>query len=137
MKSDQVIIDIFSQPLEAQLAKIRLDTAGINSVILDENIVAVQPLYSTAVGGVKLAVSEADKKKARRILKEYREEQKEYYESIEHQCPVCKSKNIINRNTLVHNFLIILLCIVTIGIFTILWLLFYTKHKCKDCGYVW
>ncbi len=137
MKSNQVIVDIFSQPLEARLAKMRLDSAGIDSDIIDENIVAVQPLYSTAVGGVKLVVNNVDENDARHILQGYRKEQNKYYETIEYQCPVCESNNIINRNTPGRISFIIFLCILTVGIFTLLWLLFYTKHKCKDCGHAW
>ena len=132
MDSKQVIVDIFSQPLEARLAKLRLDTAGIDSEILDENIVAVQPLYSTAVGGVKLVVSRSDENEARNILKKYRDEQMKYEATIESQCPVCKSENI-NRN-ISSRILFVFLCILTAGL---IWLLFYRKHKCNDCGHVW
>ena len=110
----------------------RLDTVGIDSDILDENIVAVQPLYSTAVGGVKLVVNDSDENEARRILKKYREEQKKYDETTANQCPVCQSMNI-SRN-IPSRILFIILCILTAGI---LWLLFYRKHKCNDCGHVW
>ena len=102
------------------------------SEILDENIVAVQPLYSTAVGGVKLVVNSSDENEARNILQKYREEQKKYEATIDNQCPACQSENI-NRN-IPGRILFILLCILTFGL---LWLLFYTKHKCNDCGHVW
>ena len=119
MNSNQVIVDIFNQPLEAHLAKMRLDSAGIHSEIIDENIVGIQPLYSIAVGGVKLVVSKSDENEARNILEKNREEQKEYVAVIQNQCPVCQSENI-NRNMPIRIFLI-LLCILSGGL---LWLYF-------------
>jgi hypothetical protein len=119
MKLNRVTVDNFSKPHEAHLAKLRLDSAGIDSIILDENIVSVNPLYSTAVGGIKLTVNAEDENEAKRILKEYREEQKEYEKTIEKQCPKCGSENI-GRNMPERLFLIIF-CIMTAWLY---WLLF-------------
>ena len=63
-----ITIATFSQAIEAHLAQGRLDAEGVESVIADEHTIAANPLYSTAVGGVKLQVREADVDRATAIL---------------------------------------------------------------------
>lgn len=63
-----VTIGRFSQPLEAWLAKTKLESEGIECFLMDEHIVTMNWLYSNAVGGVKLKVREEDAEKAKRIL---------------------------------------------------------------------
>jgi hypothetical protein len=63
-----VTVATFQYPIEAHLAKSKLESEGIEACIADENIVAINWLYSNAVGGVKLQVRESDAKKARNFL---------------------------------------------------------------------
>lgn len=51
-----VTIAAFSQPIEAHLARASLEREGIPCRILDEHIVSVVWIWSSAVGGVKLQV---------------------------------------------------------------------------------
>lgn len=53
---------------EAQIYKGKLESEGIAVFIRDNNIVDSNPLYSNAVGGVKLFVKEEDIEKAKQIL---------------------------------------------------------------------
>lgn len=62
------IIADFGSPIQAQLAKARLEAEGIPAFLLDENAIAVNPFYSPALGGVKLAVPKGDARRAREIL---------------------------------------------------------------------
>src|SRR5262245_49182373 len=55
-----VTIATFDQPAQARLAKNALDEAGIQSMVSDENLVAMDWLLSNAVGGVKVQVWEED-----------------------------------------------------------------------------
>lgn len=63
-----VTVRAFRDPVDAGIARARLELAGIPSVLLDENLISVQWLYSRALGGVKLAVDEADLEAARQVL---------------------------------------------------------------------
>jgi len=60
----------YSQSVDAYLAKTRLDAAGIECFILDENLISMNWLYSNALGGVKLQVELSDAEEAKKILEE-------------------------------------------------------------------
>jgi hypothetical protein len=64
------VVAAFPQPVLAHIARGRLEAEGIECALADENIVAVQWLYSGAVGGVKLLVRESHQERALRILRE-------------------------------------------------------------------
>lgn len=66
--SEVVVVRAFSAPHEAHLACSALRAAGIDATVADANIVAVNWLYSNAVGGVKVLVREEDLAAAREIL---------------------------------------------------------------------
>ncbi len=68
-KATMVVIAEFNRLVDADLAKSRLEAAGIQAVLLDAQIVAMNPLYSPALGGVKIAVADEDTPRARTILK--------------------------------------------------------------------
>ena len=105
------IIITFTYPHEAHMAKTLLESEGINTIIQDELTAQVNNFYSTAIGGVKLLVSESDfehgiqiltkggyinpgdiKKKTELIIEDELTDKR--------ICPFCKSKNIgIRKNT--------------------------------------
>jgi hypothetical protein len=60
-----VTIERFRDALEADLAKTRLDSAGITSFLVGENTAI---LYGTGLGGLQLQVSPKDEMDARTIL---------------------------------------------------------------------
>ena len=62
----------YRDPIDAELAKSHLESAGIPTVILDRHLVAIQWLYSNAIGGVKVAVDQDDLESARQVLSEDR-----------------------------------------------------------------
>jgi len=63
-----VAVASYASPVEAHLARGRLESAGIPAFVADEHIVAVHWLCSSAVGGVKVQVQLRDLDAARRIL---------------------------------------------------------------------
>ena len=65
-----VTIAAFSEPIEAHLARSRLECEGIGCTLADEHIVGVYWLSASAVGGVKLQVRERDREHALRVLEE-------------------------------------------------------------------
>lgn len=58
----------FSTPAEAYLARSKLESAGIDATIRDENFVTFNWLGSNAIGGVRLDVPDDDTAAAREIL---------------------------------------------------------------------
>lgn len=63
-----VTIAVFDQPIEAELARTKLDAEGIECFIADSNLVGINPAYTLAVGGIKLRVHEEDSAAARAAL---------------------------------------------------------------------
>lgn len=132
IQKNQIIAGAFRKPIDARLAKLYLEGENIHSELVDEHTVAIQPLYSPAIGGVKLLVDSSDYEHAMTILDGYFEKRMRYREHVESQCPACQSQEI-NRNTLSRS-VIILLCILTANP---LWLLLYKDRRCKVCKHVW
>jgi len=60
-----ITIERYSDALEADLAKTRLDSAGITSFLVGENAAV---LYGNTLGGLQLQVSPNDENDARAIL---------------------------------------------------------------------
>ncbi|MDB6128162.1 MAG: phosphoenolpyruvate synthase, partial [Verrucomicrobia bacterium] len=58
----------FSQPIGAHLLRARLEGSGIASYVRDENMVAVDWLYSNALGGVKVDVADEDYERALQVM---------------------------------------------------------------------
>ena len=58
----------FATPHEAHLAKLRLEAAGIEAFLADENLHSIQPLLAPALGWVRLLVDEDDFEDAQRTL---------------------------------------------------------------------
>jgi hypothetical protein len=60
-----ITIELYRDALEADMAKTRLDSAGITSFLVGENAAM---LYGTGLGGLQLQVSPKDETDARSIL---------------------------------------------------------------------
>jgi hypothetical protein len=60
-----ITIGLYRDALEAEMAKTRLDSAGITSFLVGENTAV---LYGTGLGGLQLQVSPMDEVDARSIL---------------------------------------------------------------------
>ena len=68
MPPDLVAIRIFRDLPQSLLAKGSLDSAGIECMLADDNLVRLDWFYSNAVGGIKLLVKEGDAADAEQIL---------------------------------------------------------------------
>ncbi len=58
----------FTEPTEAHLLRTRLEAAGIEAFIRDENLVALVWLHPGVGGGVKVDVADEDYERALEIL---------------------------------------------------------------------
>ncbi len=68
MQPKLVTLAAFNMPHQAHLAKSLLEAAGIPAFIRDEHLISINPLYSPALGGVKVQVPDVHLKEAREIL---------------------------------------------------------------------
>lgn len=94
-----VTIASYTGPWEAHLAHAKLESEGIFSIVLDDQIASINWFYSNAVGGVRLQVSAADAERSVRILRETSEEPTNLQDSASQEdrppsCPSCGSSNL-------------------------------------------
>lgn len=84
-----VHVETFPDYIEANIIAGRLQSEGINCWLKDENTVTINPVWTTAVGGIKLMVAQVQAERAIELLKEYRKEKKTII-----KCARCGSDNV-------------------------------------------
>lgn len=96
MKSELTTVAVFSTIFEADFAKARLESEGIRTVIVNGNLIAMNWLYSNAIGGVRLKVENHDVPAAKEILAliNTNEFEIESSDSDWGVCPKCGSNRI-------------------------------------------
>ena len=68
--SDSVVfLESYYEPMAANLARTRLEAAGIPCFLSNEQLVSLMPLYSPITGGVRLHVRQRDAEAAVEILR--------------------------------------------------------------------
>ena len=144
MKPEKLVtVGQFSLGVEAHICKTKLESEGIQCFIQDENLIAVNWLYSNAIGGVKLQVKESDVENVRKIfagLDEVSLHNESESELRQQSCPKCNSTDTrygkFARKPALWSWIIlsILWSWVFLGI-----LLPFIKRKwvCNECGYSW
>lgn len=137
------IIQTFTYPHEAHLAKAFLESEGVDSEIRDELTVQVNNFYSNAVGGVKLVVREEDYDRGVEVLikGDYLNNIAKPAPVIEYVlvendfdatcCPFCKSENIsIKKEPNIWTVVVLLVASIAFPIFK-------RSYKCYDCEKQW
>ena len=100
-----VVFETFYNPIEANIVKARLIDGGVQCFLSDENSITINPLYTQALGGVKLHLFEKDIELAESILKNdgiaaSLKEETDHIEDDEQAgqsgivCPVCNSTHV-------------------------------------------
>jgi Zn finger protein HypA/HybF involved in hydrogenase expression len=134
MTDKLITIANFNEPLEANLAKIKLESEGIKCFLLGENFVATYWFLSQADRGIKLQVKKSEAERALEILgtKEKQKLEKdltaEVYDLL---CPKCHSENIEYEKFSRKAFFLSIL------FFRFPLPILKKKYKCKNCGYAW
>jgi DNA-directed RNA polymerase subunit RPC12/RpoP len=142
MNDGLVTIATYWEPIEANLMRSKLLSEGIECILLDENLISVQPFYSNAIGGIKLQVLENDSVRAKEILAEAntpplhivhvaksKPMRKPHGKTI--HCPECNSTSVYYERLTIGE---LALCILFLGIP----LLFIKgKYHCYNCGNKW
>ena len=85
---DFVILQSFNNYIDAHLLMGRLESEEIECWLQDENTVTINPVWTNAVGGIKLLVKKEDFERAVEIFKETENNRKQTVE-----CPNCKGHN--------------------------------------------
>lgn len=131
-----ITIATFNEPLQARLAKIKLNEESIKCFLSGENFAATYWLLSGADHGVKLQVKNNDVEKAIEILENNQVSSEQIEEDLKPQpvnplCPKCGSENTdyekFSRNTA---FLSILFLKFPIPVLR-------KSYKCNNCGHKW
>jgi hypothetical protein len=126
---ETIIIKRFDNAVEANIVKGLLESNDIFCFLQDEHSVSINPLYSNALGGIKLVVNKKDEERAIALLLSVQSEYK-----YNHPCPRCASLDVHfiteKKNTM--NWLSILMS------FTWTLFPFYLKKKfeCNNCKHV-
>lgn len=93
MPETLVTVASYNLHVDAIMARSRLDSEGIESMLLDENIVRMDWFYANLVGGIKLQVRPEDAPAAREILGLPPVGEKDS-EEFSLCCPRCKSEKV-------------------------------------------
>ncbi|MEE8574740.1 MAG: DUF2007 domain-containing protein [Thermodesulfobacteriota bacterium] len=132
MSGNLITVQSYSTPLDAHMAKSRLDAAGIYAVIVDEHTVTMNWLLSNAVGGVKVKVLEEDLQDARLVLELNSLDEPEASEVHEcwGACPICSSLDVeyfTDKRGPFLSWLFLGFLAFPAG----------KKLKCNGCGHIW
>jgi hypothetical protein len=127
-----ITIRSYSTPYEASLVQAELESFDINATLADEDTIRLNWLWSNALGGVKVQVSESEVEDALGILAaepsyESRDGQDEQ-ESV--TCPNCGSRNthyFLDKRGTFLTWLVLGLPVIPV----------ISKQACEDCGCKW
>ena len=83
------VLQSFINYIDAHILMGRLEEEGINCWLKDENTVITNPIWTGAVGGIKLMVAETQYERAAALFEQYVKERKDAL-----ACPRCNSHDI-------------------------------------------
>lgn len=125
-------IATFQYSSEAIIFKGKLESEGIEVFMRDNNTVDSNPLYSNAVGGVKLFFQNNDFEKATDIFSNISQYSLDDNEKLR-KCPKCGAEQIDMVTSIqdLKSFLVFLFSVFLVAI------PFYSKHKykCDNCKF--
>jgi len=126
LDSELVTVKTFDNSIDAHLFRIELENEGIECFIFDEGIVTANPLYSNAVGGIKVKVRSIDLETVKKVL----------FANAKNEeliCPKCSSQNIVKNQREFKGFLSKFMML--FSFLTITYPLNYKfVYKCNNCG---
>lgn len=89
-----IVVQSFSFPYEAHIAKTQLEAAGIPARIENEHTINMDWLYSNALGGVRVLVLESNLEEARALLAQDFSQELQQQFGLSENCPNCGSSDI-------------------------------------------
>ncbi len=148
MAEQLIPVAVFSRPIDAELAKTKLEAEGLYAFVADGNF-RMDWFLSGAMEGVRLLVRRIDEARARAILDEDPDQaqaalREVFEESDDERCPSCGSEDTRSRSgsafraSLAISLAALILAqpivLVLIG-FPVL--VFRRRRRCFDCGHQW
>jgi hypothetical protein len=135
MSEKLVTVAAFSLAIEADLARTKLESEGIECFVADEHTVTMNWLYSHAIGGVKLKVWQSDLQRAKEILgrrSATEEGQGDHVAGTEElHCPRCGSADVhyerFSRRLAFASWILLSFPLP----------LLKKKWNCRTCGHQW
>lgn len=129
----------FTDPLQAHIARGRLEAEGVPAYVIHENHVWAAWFLSNALGGVKLQVAQGDADRAQEILAADREG--EYAEALDlpgdevtpPACPHCGAVDSFPR----FSWQTLLLVVFSLGIVGVIFPPRRDLRQCRRCGTRW
>jgi hypothetical protein len=118
-----VTVGRFNLPIDAQMFRMSLESAGIDAVLQDENTIQVDMLLSNAIGGVRVQVAEEDVAAAQEIWA-VNEARRADRATSPVTCPNCQSQKAISLPPEWSIWRILTLGMASSS----------KKWKCEDCG---
>lgn len=132
MEHNFSLIKSYQYTTEASIYSGKLESEGIEVFLRDNHIIDSNPLYSNAVGGVKLYVKKEDEQKAISVLSQISEFSLDDYNQLM-KCPKCGAKEI-EMYTSIKDFKSLIAFIFSIIIVLIPFYSRY-KYKCQQCNF--
>lgn len=130
--SDLKIVRTFDNAMDMHIAKIKLESEGIQCYVFDENIVSMNPLYNLTVGGIKLKVTSEYYSKALQLLETAETQPLTNEDNEIITCPNCGSNSYYVGFKSMKGFKGILSIVLTFFMF-IYPIYFKSLNKCKSC----
>lgn len=129
-----VTVKTYDNLIEAHLMTAKLESEGVQSYLFDAEIVGLNPIYSAAVGGIKVKVNQQDLEKVKLIYKEL--EEKPYTDDNNQvvACPNCESTSIIPGFKTFKSVKGVL-AIIASFLFVLYPPYYKTVYKCRDCAH--
>lgn len=127
-------VKTFDNAIDVHILKVRLEDEEIECFVFDENMVSVNPMYSYAVGGIKLKVKESDFENANRILREIDNTAYTNDNNEAIKCPHCQSTDLISNFRTLNDAKSIFALIISF-ICTVIPFYMKSVYKCKSCDY--
>lgn len=124
---ETTILKRFDSPIEANIVKGMLEANDIFCFLQDEHSIGMNPLYSNALGGIKLMVRIEDQEQAQKILENNAADSKVI-------CPACGAHDVhyVTDKKNKTNWLSIFASLLLI----ILPLYLKKKYECNQCKHV-
>ncbi|WP_288983995.1 DUF2007 domain-containing protein [uncultured Flavobacterium sp.] len=131
-KETFTLIGTYQYSSEALIYKGRLEAEEIEVYIRDNNTVDTNPMYSNAVGGVKLFVKQDDFYKAKSILEQISKSSLDDDNKLIH-CPNCNTADVNLITTIKDKKTF--LGFISVFLFGGLPLFVNYLYQCNSCGY--
>ena len=127
-----ITLTTFDNAVEVHIVKARLEGEGIQSMLQDENMVALNPLYNVTLGGIKLKVLAEDVERAQAVLQEIEQApMTDDHDQVIH-CPNCGSAELYQGFKSMKGTKGVLAAVISF-LLMVFPLHFKTVYRCKHC----